>query len=242
MGRAPARDLAIAQPVATRASAGCRVLVFARAPVPGAVKRRLIPVLGEVRAAALYALMAQRCLQAARHAAAAGVELWCAPDTGHPFFAACRQRLGVSLHAQSGGDLGARMKHALHRSLPAVIVGSDCPAVTTQLIRQALRTLAAGMDAVVGPAEDGGYVLLGLAQASGALFRSMPWGCSSVLEETRSRLRALGWSWRELRTGWDVDRPEDVERLLSEPAWVDIAPQIGYSQPRAGNTARGGER
>ena len=122
-----------------------------------------------------------------------------------------------------------------------MIVGSDCPAVTAQDIRRASRMLEAGIDAVLGPAEDGGYVLLGLAQPCGSLFRGMPWGRSSVLEETRARLRTLGWVWCELSTRWDVDRPEDVQRLLSEPAWVDIATQIGYLQPRVGNIARGGE-
>jgi len=124
--------------------------------------------------------------------------------TGHPhpsiaddeFFAACRERYKVTLHRQPEGDLGARMLNAfeaaLTRSRHALLMGSDCPSLTTTDLREAAGALGDGHDAVFCPAEDGGYVLLGLSQAMPALFDAMSWGTATVMEETRQRLRNLG--------------------------------------------------
>jgi hypothetical protein len=96
-----------------------------------------------------------------------------------------------------------------------VLVGTDCPALTADYLAQAFALLDGGADAVVGPAEDGGYILIGLRRTDKRLFDGVAWGTASVLDETRARLAALGWSWQELETLWDVDRPEDLERLMS---------------------------
>ena len=76
-----------------------------------------------------------------------------------------------------------------------------------------------GADAVFCPAEDGGYMLVGMSQAMPALFEAMSWGTDTVMEETRQRLRSAGWRWHELPPHWDVDRPEDYQRLLRE-GWL----------------------
>ena len=100
------------------------------------------------------------------------------------------------------------------RSHPyAVLIGSDCPALSRADLRAAARALRAGADAVLSPAADGGYALIGLRRVSRRLFDGIPWGGPQVMEQTRRRLKALRWRWRELRTLWDVDRPEDVARL-----------------------------
>jgi glycosyltransferase A (GT-A) superfamily protein (DUF2064 family) len=81
------------------------------------------------------------------------------------------------------------------------------------------------MDAVIGPAEDGGYVLIGLRRYAPELFKGVSWGTDLVLKETRERLRVLGWQWHELKERWDVDRPEDMKRLKSEgllKRWEEI--------------------
>ena len=203
--------------IASAADPGCRVMVFARAPVPGEVKTRLIPSSGEAGAAALHRRLVLHCLEAAVHSRLGPVELWCAPDAGHPFFRECEHRLGVSLHSQEGGDLGARMQRAfesaLARSRRAILIGGDIPALSGQYLRDADRALAQGDDAVIGPAEDGGYVLIGLARVDPTLFRDIPWGGPDVLAETRRRIATLAWRARELPALWDVDRPEDLERL-----------------------------
>ena len=196
------------------------VLIFARAPVAGNVKTRLIPLLGNHGAAALYRNLIGRALAVARESGVGPVELWCTPDTDDVFFAACRDRFHVTLHRQHEGDLGARMLNAfgdaLTRSRHVLLAGSDCPSLTAADLREAAGALHEGCDAVFCPAEDGGYVLVGLSQAMPALFDAMMWGTPTVMEETRQRLRNLGWRWHELPVHWDVDRPEDYQRLVRE--------------------------
>jgi rSAM/selenodomain-associated transferase 1 len=192
-------------------------MVFARAPTPGEAKTRLIPALGEAGAAELHRRLVMHCLRAARDSRLGPVELWCAPDVSDPFFRECERRLGASLHAQGLGDLGARMQRAFESALAgaerAILVGSDIPALSAQYIRDADQALARGHDAVIGPAEDGGYALIGLSRCDPELFRDIPWGGPEVLAETRRRLATLSWRSSELPVLWDVDRPEDLERL-----------------------------
>jgi hypothetical protein len=193
------------------------IIVFARAPVAGAAKTRLIPALGAAGAAALHERLVDHALATAVEAAVGPVELCCTPDEAHPALAGLARTHGATLAAQGPGDLGQRMHAALARTLDsvraAILIGSDCPALTAQHLRTAAAALAGGDDAVLAPAEDGGYVLIGLKRAPSALFERMHWGESTVMAETRERLAALGLRWRELETLWDVDRPEDLARL-----------------------------
>ena len=201
------------------ADAGTAVIVFARAPSPGAVKTRLIPVLGAEGAAALHARLTEQTLETARAAALARIELHGTPDIDDPFLRSCARRFATALAAQTGADLGARMRAAfesvLARDPRALLVGSDCPALTARHLRQADEALRDGADAVFVPCEDGGYALIGLRRVDARLFDRIPWGSATVMADTRDRLAALGWRWRELETLWDVDRPEDYARLTS---------------------------
>jgi hypothetical protein len=105
-------------------------------------------------------------------------------------------------------------RRGLRSHARVVLMGSDCPALTAGDVRRAARLLR-GCDAVIAPAEDGGYPLIGLARNSPILFAGVAWSTAAVMEQTRERLSMLGWRWRELRTVWDVDRPEDLARLES---------------------------
>jgi len=200
------------------ADAGTAVIVFARAPSPGAVKTRLIPVLGAEGAAALHARLTEQTLETVLAAALARIELHGTPDIGDPFLRSCARQFAGALVAQTGADLGARMRAAfesvLARHPRALLVGSDCPALTARHLRQADRSLRDGANAVFIPCEDGGYALIGLQRVEAALFDGMTWGGEHVMADTRARLTALGWRWRELETLWDVDRPEDYTRLM----------------------------
>ena len=199
---------------------GCQIIVFAKAPEPGHVKTRLIPTLGPVGAALLYERMAWRCLLTAAGTGIGPIELWCVPGTDHPFFRRCAEEFNLRLCAQPEGDLGDRMGYALLVTLQgsrfAILIGTDCPSRTGEDLRRALLFLQEGAQAVIGPSEDGGYVLIGLSEYSPALFSGVPWGTQAVIGETRNRLSTLGWQWKELSEQWDVDRPEDVERLRNE--------------------------
>jgi rSAM/selenodomain-associated transferase 1 len=192
------------------------ILVFARAPVPGAAKTRLIPRLGAWRAARLQARLTVRALRTAR-TAGGNVELHCTPDRSHDFFVHWGKKLSVVLKNQKGRDLGERMHHSVARALrrhkAVIVIGTDCPALTPRDLRRAAQLLKGGCEAVLAPAEDGGYALIGLTKVSPRLFSAIAWGTSAVYEETAARLAAAGYRWRALRTVWDVDRPEDLERL-----------------------------
>lgn len=195
------------------------LIVFAKAPVPGQVKTRLIPALGAERAALLHMALVRRAIETAKGSGIRQVDLCCAP-VAHPFFLACRDRYGLSLSAQEGPALGHRMAAALARALErrplAVLIGSDCPGLTPGDLDSAARRLDLGYDAVLGPATDGGYVLIGLKRVDPDLFTGIPWGTRRVADLTRQRLRALGWRWWELPLRRDIDRPADLPGLPAD--------------------------
>jgi rSAM/selenodomain-associated transferase 1 len=196
-----------------------RVLVFTKAPQPGSVKTRLAPLLGVEGAAALHRRLIAHTLEQAASAGAGPVELWCDPDCTDAFLDACARRYGASLHAQNGADLGERMLRAfvsaLRISRSAVLVGTDCAVLSSQHLHAATDALTAGDEAVFCPAEDGGYALIGLARCDAALFNGIRWGGPDVMAATRVRLREAGMRWTELATLWDIDRPEDYQRLVA---------------------------
>lgn len=200
-----------------------RVAVFAKAPVAGTVKTRLAPVLGLEGAARLHARLVEHALAEAVAAGMGPVELWCAPDTSHAFFAECARRHGVRLRPQCEGELGLRMADAFAavgaEGAALVLIGSDCPALDRHALAAAGRALASH-DAAIAPAEDGGYGLVALAEPCAALFDGIAWGTATVMAETRRRLAASGLRWHELPRTWDVDRPEDYARLQREPRWA----------------------
>ena len=202
---------------ALKASLRQRVLVFAKAPVAGQVKTRLAGAIGADAAAELYRRLAWRTLRVACAVAPQAVELWCAPDTTHGFFVQCTREFGVTVHPQVGEDLGSRMALALEQALGradrAVLIGTDCPDYDACYLRSAFSSLCAGRDVVLGPAQDGGYALIGMSSLWAEVFRDIPWGSSGVLAQTRRRLAALGLDWHELPWVRDIDRPEDVSAL-----------------------------
>jgi uncharacterized protein len=202
-----------------------RVAVFAKAPVAGRVKTRLAPLLGEEGAAALHTRLVHHALVTAIDSGVGEVELWCTPDEAHPFFASCAALHRVRLRAQSGDDLGARMSHAFRSSLdegePLLLIGCDCPVLEAATLRAAAAALSSN-DAVFVPAEDGGYVLVGLSKPAPQVFESMEWGAPSVMAQTRVRLSATRLRWEELEMHWDIDRPEDYARAQQQGllTWV----------------------
>ncbi len=192
------------------------VAIFAKAPVPGYAKTRLIPALGADGAAALHAAMIQRTVETACAANLARITLWCAPDPSHALFRDLAIKHGVALRRQFPGGLGARML-AVFRGQPAhrplLLIGTDGPALRADHLLACARSLHDDDDASFLPTEDGGYLLIGLRRAVPSLFAGVTWGTSSVMPQTRRRLRRAGLRWSEPDTLWDVDTPDDLKRL-----------------------------
>lgn len=200
------------------------LLVFARLPRPGRVKTRLIPALGPHGATRLYAHLLERTLASAAQLQDTTLQFWCDPAGEAP--EACSElakRYGMTPHLQSGQDLGSRMHHALETALDrfdaAVLIGSDCPDLDAGYLGQAFVQLA-DHDVVIGPADDGGYILIGMKRAQPRLFEPLPWGTPDVLDQTRLRLTRNGCRWAELPTLRDIDGPEDLAHF---PELAEIA-------------------
>lgn len=167
-----------------------RIHVFARAPVPGKCKTRLIPRLGSRGAAWVQRRLVEQALATACAVAGARqVTLWGAPDAAHGFFMQCRQRFGVRLARQSQGDLGARMRNTLRRA-PGLLIGSDAFGLQPDDLRRAGEALTLA-DYVLLPAPDGGYVLIGSRKPLPPL-AGVHWSSGCECAETARRLRRSG--------------------------------------------------
>lgn len=202
-----------------------RVVVFTRYPEPGLTKTRLIPMLGREGAAELHRRMTEHTLSRVRSLArirAVSIEVRYVGGDRMKM----RDWLGSDLtfRRQRGANLGSRMAGAFRNAFKdgakrVVIIGTDCPAVTTRLLAEALDSLCKH-ELVVGPALDGGYYLIGLRRVIPDLFRSVKWGTTEVLEETMRRAARSGVTATTLPTEGDVDCPEDLyrwdERKLGE--------------------------
>ena len=146
------------------------------------------------------------------------LELWLDGDLRHAWVA--RQRAAASsltVHQQADGDLGQRMHLALAHACSTgfgILVGTDCPGVDAAYLAKAVQALADGADVVLGPVEDGGYVLVGLRRPRAQLFTEMVWSTDKVFQTTCARAQQLQLQTVILPPLWDVDRPEDVDRLI----------------------------
>jgi hypothetical protein len=206
-------------------------MIFARAPIPGAVKTRLIPALGPIGAAQLAVRMLEHALQIAVDARLGPVQLHGAPDVQHPALQSAAARVGATCFAQAPGDLGTRMRSALVAALRlaprTLLLGTDCPALDVGILREADAALVAGADCVVVPTADGGFALIGFRREALAaideVFGAIAWGSSTVMSSTRNRLLRAGLRWTELATLVDIDEPTDLEHVPKE--WlVSLAP------------------
>jgi rSAM/selenodomain-associated transferase 1 len=203
------------------------LIQFARLPRPGAVKTRMQAAMSAADACALHEALMQwtcRCLLAAR---LGPVELWLDELDPHPLVDACLAAGVRGPRLQRGADLGERMHHALADGLDryqrVLLVGSDCPALDASYLQRA-RDALEQRDCVLGPAEDGGYVLIGARRIEPGCLQQVAWGTADAYRHTLRQLEARGYSWQSLPARRDVDRPEDL------PYWLAIR-EAGLSSP-----------
>jgi rSAM/selenodomain-associated transferase 1 len=201
-----------------------RLLVFARLPELGSVKTRLAESIGEAKALAVYEAMLEELLpQIGKSANGTEVEIVWAPTPN-----ANRETLSHAfgdrvLAMQTGATLGDRLAMAFserfffHRTMKIIAIGVDDPTLTRQTIDHAFALLDS-VEWVVGPAQDGGYYLIGCRGAAfrSEIFTTIEWGTASVFSTTMARIRAWENTIAVLPQRYDIDRIEDLERFAIE--------------------------
>lgn len=194
-----------------------QLAIFAKAPVAGYAKTRLIPELGPEGAANLHAFFVRRTVETALMSSLRPVSLWCAPDSSHDMFQWLHRVYGIEMFDQAGGNLGERMLDAFDRLTergPVLLIGTDCPVLSAAHLDRCAAALC-GADAVFTPAEDGGYVLIGLRRPERRLFEEVAFGTEVVMSQTRERANELRLKAIETESLWDVDTAGDYERARS---------------------------
>lgn len=191
------------------------LLIFVKHPVPGEVKTRLCPELTPERAAAFYRTLVEDTLEVHLNSAGHETIVCFTPEHSRD---EVRSWLGedITLQGQRGGDLGSRQFDAIGQALEAgyrkaVIIGSDCPAITPGDIETAFDLLDDNQ-LVIGPSEDGGYYLIGAAGDVECVFENISWGGEEVLRETMERAREAGVTFGMLDIKYDIDTYHDLKR------------------------------
>jgi rSAM/selenodomain-associated transferase 1 len=196
------------------------LIQFAKAPIPGQVKTRMLPALSAEEACVLHQKLLDWTCYTLCDAKLGDVELWVSVDAGNQAFKRGLEQGVSAIQLQSGDDLGARMCHALADGLAryrrVILVGSDCPAITRHYLSEAASLLDSN-SVVLGPADDGGYVLVGMTRLCPEIFEGIAWGQDTVWDDTVQILETLRVSWEGLVSLPDIDRPEDL------PAWHAIS-------------------
>jgi len=193
------------------------IQIFTKAPIKGQVKTRLGESLSADQIIKLYKKMLNEVITTALEAKVCPVELRVALDANHEFFLPYIER-GVSIKPQCNGDLGHRMATAFDEGLNekefVIAIGGDCVSIDGDYLLNAAKLLADKKEVVIGPAEDGGYVLLGMKRFLPDIFQDIPWGSERVLSLSVKKLDLLHINYKLLNLAWDVDTPEDLHRYL----------------------------
>lgn len=190
------------------------LIIFAKAPVAGKVKTRLHPQYSPEQAAIIHQQLLEFTVSSLCRLTDVDVQLHCSPDQTHNFFQYLRAQYKITLKQQSDGNLGEKMSNAMFNALldyqSVILIGADIPAIDANYVSTAFENLKSN-PTVIAPAEDGGYVLVGLTKPQPTMFDHIEWGSSKVLQQTIDQLNPEIPIL--LDTLWDVDRAEDVKRF-----------------------------
>lgn len=219
--------------------------MFAKHWQPGSVKTRLAATIGESHAATLHALCVTALAERLATSADRRVIVFTPAPAEHAF--RCVSRGAWEVLSQGEGDLGQRMQHFFNWGLTqaerVVLIGSDSPDLPQKFIEQAFAALETN-DVVLGPAQDGGYYLIGAARRVPPVFESIAWSTPQVWPQTLARLEAAAVAWHELPGWYDVDNQQDLDSLLvrlraygpTDRALAKLAAQL---QPLLSGPSRG---
>jgi rSAM/selenodomain-associated transferase 1 len=192
------------------------IIIFAKAPLAGFAKTRLIPALGEKGAAQLAKRLFDHALAEALSADIGSVELCVTPGLENHCWKNFQFPENLTLTEQGEGDLGERMARASKRSLgyheSVLLIGTDCPELNRSYLQEAADELSCH-DACLTPVSDGGYALMGLKAFHSSLFEDMPWSTDKVSALTLERFRKLDWQVAHLKPLHDIDEADDLKYL-----------------------------
>lgn len=198
-----------------------RIVIFAKAPLSGMAKTRLIPALGWDGSAQLARRLLKHTVEQAIAANIGTVELCVSPTSLHPVWKELALPIALEWSEQGEGDLGERLAKASQRVTgngeTILLIGTDCPSLTAEKLRVAALALELH-DACMVPVSDGGYALLGLNHHLPGVFVDMPWSTASVAQLTRQRILAEDWTLKSFASLHDIDEPQDL-RYLPE-SWL----------------------
>ncbi len=224
-----------------------QLIVFLKPPIAGCCKTRLIPLLGEYSATRLYRQMVLHCMDQLDRLDQISIKLCLYADNEsaylHPFIIQLQNHYGFEISLQRGGDLGERMHNAITESLQdhdqCVLIGTDCPEINSTYIQSAFQQLEQH-SLVIGPACDGGYVLIGANQPVPEIFIQVDWSTEHVLQQTLDKAQACDYHYQLLSTLWDVDTPEDyiqhyqrIQQLLKPYTFISEPRMRLYHEPEA---------
>ncbi|MEO0367430.1 MAG: TIGR04282 family arsenosugar biosynthesis glycosyltransferase [Pseudomonadota bacterium] len=185
------------------------LIIFAKAPIEGKVKTRLLSECTPTQAADIAMLLLESLLAIAKQAWPGEVILSVGLDERHPKIQSIARRFSVAVVPQVQGDLGSKMLATFEQYQPVAIIGADAALVSQSSLIDAHLALYRG-DNVIGPSEDGGYYLIGLQQAVADLFTNIDWGTSSVMSQTLARAQKIGTGLTQLKAVRDIDEWSDV--------------------------------
>ncbi|MFZ9982131.1 MAG: TIGR04282 family arsenosugar biosynthesis glycosyltransferase [Cyclobacteriaceae bacterium] len=189
------------------------IIIFYRNPISGHVKTRLAAGIGNEMALEVHLKLAMRTMQVASDVSCDKVVYYDRKAIVGDYW---DDRVFMK-EVQHGADLGEKMTHAFNQMFEVgyktiLIIGTDCPEITTELLESAFKNLETH-NAVIGPASDGGYYLLGLKARAPELFSGVDWGSAQVFDQTIQKLTLSELSFFPLRELHDIDRPEDLQYL-----------------------------
>ncbi len=201
-----------------------RITIFAKAPIAGQVKTRMQPELSPEQSAQLQTLLLQNICKTVFDAGLCETELWCSPNTGHSIFESMQNTYNLSLHKQSEGHLGDKIKNCFYdNQKTSLILGTDCPYLQAEHLDQLLSRLEKGADLSIIPALDGGYVALACKGEHLQIFDDIDWGTDKVFQQTLDKAQANNLETSILEALSDIDfYPDYLELCKKRPEFEDL--------------------